>query len=293
MNKKLIAMGIGIGLLSGCANNPYGGQSGISKTGAGAGIGAAVGAGAGTLFGGNDWKNAGLGALAGAAVGAGIGYYMDKQEQEMQQSLQGTGIQVQRTAENTLTLNMPSNSSVNFAFARSDLNFDAQNALNSVAQVLTNYPDSQIMVTGHTDDVGSDADNQRLSEARATSVANYLAQRGVNPIRISKQGMGESQPKVPNTSDANRAINRRVEISIIANQNAGANQQPQQQQGYPQQQYPQQQGYPQQQYPQQQGYPQQQQPYQQYPQQQYPQQQQPYQQYPQQGYPQQTNPYYQ
>ena len=277
MNKKLIALGIGIGVLSGCATNPYTGQSGINKTGAGAGIGAAVGAGAGTLFGGNDWKNAGLGALAGAAVGAGIGYYMDKQEQEMQQSLQGTGIQVQRTAENTLTLNMPSNSSVNFAFAKSDLNFDAQNALNSVAQVLNNYPDSNLMVTGHTDDVGSDADNQRLSEARAISVANYLAQRGVNPIRIAKQGMGESQPKVPNTSDANRAINRRVEISIIANQNAGAGQQPQQQpQGYPQQQYPQQQ-----------------QPYQQqYPQQQYPQQQH-YQQYPPQGYPQQTTPYYQ
>ncbi|MCK9607160.1 MAG: OmpA family protein [Methylomonas sp.] len=284
MNKKLIALGVGIGLLSGCANAPYNGQSGISKTGAGAGIGAAVGAGAGTLFGGNDWKNAGLGALAGAAVGAGIGYYMDKQEQEMQQSLQGTGIQVQRTAENTLTLNMPSNSSVNFAFARSDLNFDAQNALNSVAQVLNNYPESNLMVTGHTDDIGSDADNQRLSEARALSVANYLAQRGVNPIRIAKQGMGESQPKVPNTSDANRAINRRVEISIIANQNAGANQQPQQQpQGNQQPQ-----SYPQQQYPQQQ------QPYQQYPQQQYPQQQQPYQQYPQQGYPQPTtNPYYQ
>ena len=314
MNKKLLAASIGFALLAGCTTNPYTGESSMSNLGKGAGIGAAVGAGAGTLFGGNDWKNAGLGALAGAAVGAGIGYYMDKQEQEMQQSLQGTGIQVQRTAENTLTLNMPSTSNVTFAFARSDLSYEAQNALNSVAQVLNNYPDSTIMVTGHTDDVGSDTDNQRLSEARATSVADYLAKRGVNPMRISKQGMGESQPKVPNTSDANRAINRRVEIAIMANQSAGANQQPQggyqqpqgsqQPQGYQQPGYQQQQGYQQpqsgyQQPYQQQGYPQQQYPQQSYPQQQYPQQgypqqypQQPQQPYQQPNYPQQSYPYY-
>lgn len=274
MNKKLIVLGIGIGMLAGCTTNPYTGESSISNAGKGAGIGAAVGAGAGTLFGGNDWKNAGFGALAGAAVGAGIGYYMDKQQEEMQQSLQGTGIEVQRTADNTLNLTMPSN--VTFAHDKADLTFEAQNALNSVSQVLNNYPDSRIAITGYTDDTGSDAYNQRLSEVRAASVANYLALHGVNPARMSQQGMGESSPKVPNTSDANRAINRRVELAIIANQNAGANQQPQQPQGGYQQPQ-QQQTYPQQQQPYQQGYPQQQ----------------PYQQgYPQQTYPQPTNPYY-
>jgi outer membrane protein OmpA-like peptidoglycan-associated protein len=278
MNTKLIALGIAIGMLAGCTTNPYTGESSISNSGKGAGIGAAVGAGAGTLFGGNDWKNAGFGALAGAAVGAGIGYYMDKQQEEMQQSLQGSGIEVQRTADNTLNLTMPSN--VTFAHDKADLTFEAQNALNSVSQVLNNYPDSQIVITGYTDDSGSDAYNLRLSQLRAASVANYLAQRGVNPVRMSQQGIGESSPKVPNSSDANRAINRRVELAIIANQNAGANQQPKQPQGYQQQQ-------PQQGYPQPQGgyqQPQQQQPYPQ---------QQPYQQgYPQQTYPQPTNPYY-
>jgi outer membrane protein OmpA-like peptidoglycan-associated protein len=285
MTKKILISGIIAALTTACANNPYTGQSGMSNLGKGAGIGAAVGAGAGTLFGGNDWKNAGLGALAGAAVGAGVGYYMDKQQEEMQQSLQGTGIEVQRTAENQLTLSMPSTSNVTFAFGKADLTPEAQNALDPVARVLTSYPESTISVTGHTDDVGSDADNQRLSEARATSVANFLGQRGVNRLRISQQGLGESSPKVPNTSDANRAINRRVELAINANQNAGAAPQQQQQQqtqpyqqpGYPQQNQPYQQGYPQQQsYPQQnqqyQGYPQQNQQYQQYPQQ-YPQQQ--------------------
>jgi outer membrane protein OmpA-like peptidoglycan-associated protein len=302
MNKKILVIAIGASLLGGCATDPYTGQQSMSNLGKGAGIGAAVGAGAGTLFGGNDLKNAGLGALAGAAVGAGIGYYMDKQQEEMQQSLQGTGIEVQRTAQNQLTLNMPSTSNVTFAFGKSDLTPEAQSALDPIAKVLTSYPDSTISVTGHTDDVGSDADNQRLSEARANSVANFMAQRGVNRLRISQQGMGESSPKVPNTSDANRAINRRVELAIKANENAGANQQPPQ--GYPQQQqypqggYPQQQqypqgGYPQQSYPQQQQYPQGG-----YPQQGYPQQQQ----YPQGGYPQQPsypqqpyqqpNPYY-
>lgn len=289
MKKKIVLIGVGATLLAGCATNPYTGQSEMANWGKGAGIGAAVGAGAGTLFGGNDLKNAGLGALAGAAVGAGIGYYMDKQQQEMQQSLQGTGIEVQRTADNQLNLNMPSTSNVTFAFGRADLTPEAQSALDSVARVLVNYPDSTIMVTGHTDDVGSDADNQRLSEARATSVARYLAQRGVNAIRISQQGMGESAPKVPNTGDANRAINRRVELAIRANENAGGNQQQPggypQQQGYPQQNYPQQ-GYPQQNYPQQ-GYPQQNYPQQNYPQQGYPQQNYPQQGYPQQNYPQQ------
>ena len=290
MHKPLLSIGIIAGLLAGCATDPYTGQSTMSNWGKGAGIGAAVGAGAGTLFGGNDLKNAGLGALAGAALGAGIGYYMDKQQEEMQQSLQGTGIEVQRTAQNQLTLSMPSTSNVTFAFGKADLTYEAQNALEPIARVLNNYPESTIAVTGHTDDVGSDADNQRLSEARATSVANFLAQRGVNRLRISQQGMGESSPKVPNTSDANRAINRRVELAIKANENAGAGQQGAPQQGYPQPQYPQQ-GYPQQQYPQQQ-YPLQGYPQQQYPQQPYPQQQYPQQPYPQQGYPQQPYPQY-
>lgn len=291
MNKNILVLAVAAAMLGGCATDPYTGQQSVSNLGKGAGIGAAVGAGAGTLFGGNDLKNAGLGALAGAAVGAGIGYYMDKQQQEMQQSLQGTGIEVQRTAENQLTLSMPSTSNVTFAFGKADLTPEAQSALEPIARVLTNYPESTISVTGHTDDVGSDADNQRLSESRANSVANFMVQRGVNRLRISQQGMGESSPKVPNTSDANRAINRRVELAIKANENAGAAQQPQggyqqPQQGYPQQQYPQG-GYQQPAYPQQ-GYPQQQ-----YPQQGYPQQpgyQQPGYQQP--SYPQQPNPYY-
>jgi len=213
----------------------------------GGGIGALAGAGAGALFGGNKLKNAGWGALAGGVVGAAVGAYMDHQEQEMQKSLQGTGIEVQRTAENTLNLTMPS--SITFGFDSANLTPQAQTALDSVAKVLNHYPDSSIKITGHTDDSGADNYNQKLSEQRAASVSGYLSQHGVNYARLATEGMGEKMPKFPNTNEANRAQNRRVELAIIANNNAGAGQQgaPQQQQGYPQQQsYPQQQGYPQQ-----------------------------------------------
>lgn len=260
---KLIAFGACAILLSACASNPYTGQSGMSNTAKGAGLGAVAGAGAGALFGGNKLKNAGWGALAGGALGAAVGAYMDNQEQEMQQSLQGTGIQVQRTAENTLNLTMPS--SITFGFDSATLTPQARSALDSVAKVLNQYPESTISITGHTDDIGSDSYNQKLSEERALSVSNYLSQHNVSYARLTTKGMGESMPKFPNTDEANRAQNRRVELAIIANNNAGG-QQPQQQQQYPQQGYPQQQQYPQQ------GYPQQQYPQQQYPQQGYPQQ---------------------
>ena len=162
MKKRLLVIGISSALLTACVTDPYTGESRVSTTAKGAGIGAAVGAGAGTLFGGNDLKNAGLGALAGGVVGAAVGAYMDKQEQEMQQSLQGTGIEVQRTAENTLNLTMPS--SITFGFDSANLTPQAQSALDSVANVLNQYPDSTINITGHTDDTGADNYNQKLSE---------------------------------------------------------------------------------------------------------------------------------
>lgn len=284
MKNKWIIPVVGSILLTACVTDPYTGQSRMSKTAMGTGVGAAVGAGAGTLFGGNDLANAGWGALAGGAVGAAVGAYMDHQEKEMRESLQGTGIEVQRTSENTLNLTMPS--SITFGFDSSELTPQAMSALDSVATVLNNYPDSKINVTGHTDDIGSESYNLKLSDQRASSVSNYLTQRGVNYARIAQQGMGKSMPKVPNTSEANRAQNRRVELAIVANQTAapqGGYPQQQPQNGSPQQ-YPQQQ-YPQQQYPQQQSYPPQGGYPQQYPQQQYPQQQS----YPpsQEGYPQQ------
>lgn len=245
MQKQIIPLAIASILLTACMTDPYTGQSSISNTAKGGGIGAAVGAGAGTLFGGNDLANAGWGALAGGVLGAAVGAYMDQQQQQMQQSLQGTGIEVQRTSENTLNLTLPE--SITFGFDSANLTPQAQSALDSVARVLNQYPESTINITGHTDDTGADNYNQKLSEQRAASVSAYLGQRGVNYARLHQQGMGERAPKYPNTNEQNRALNRRVEMAIVANPNAGA-QPGQNQGGYPQQQVPQQ-GNPQQTYP--------------------------------------------
>lgn len=258
MNKKIAVIGLNSLLLTACATDPYTGEYSMSNTAKGGAIGAAVGAGTGTLFGGNDLKNAGFGALAGGAVGAAVGAYMDRQQRQMEQSLQGTGIEVQRTAQNTLNLNMPS--SITFDLNSAHLTSAAQSSLDTVANVLNQYPDSAVTITGHTDDTGPDGYNQKLSEQRAASVSSYLTQRNVNYGRLRTQGLGETMPKYPNTSEANRAQNRRVELTIVANNTAGGQQTPQQQQNYPQQQgYPQQQqNYPQQSYPPQpQTYPQQ------------------------------------
>jgi outer membrane protein OmpA-like peptidoglycan-associated protein len=224
MKKLLILAGLSMAVLAACTTNPYTGQQSLSKTAMGAGLGAAVGAGTGTLFGGNDLKNAGWGALAGGLAGAAIGAYMDHQEQAMRQSLEGTGIEVQRTAENTVNLTMPSN--ITFAYNSADLTPQVQTALDSVARILNQYPATTINVTGHTDDIGSDNFNQTLSERRAASVATYLGSHGVNPARVSQQGMGERMPKVANVDEASRSQNRRVELAIKANEAAGAPTQP-------------------------------------------------------------------
>ncbi len=236
MKKRLLILWISPVLLTACITGPYKGESTISNAAKGGGSGAVAGAGAGTLFGGNDLKNAGTGALAGGAIGA----YMDSQQQEMQQSLQGTAIEVKRTAEDTLSLNMPS--SIAFAYNSATLTPQAQTALDFVAKVLNHYSDSKITIAGYTADTGSDGFNLKLSEQRAASVSTYLSLHNVDYTRLTQRVMGESMPELPNTSEANRAQNSCVELVIVADQNAGA-----QQGTTPQQQdYLQQQGNPQQ-----------------------------------------------
>lgn len=202
-------------LLVGCATtDPYSGETQRSKTGTGAAIGAAVGAAAGALSGSGSTSRrdrALIGAAVGAAAGAGVGAYMDRQEEQLRASTQGTGIEVDRRGDD-IVLNMPS--SVTFGFDSSELTTNARSALNDVSQVLQQYTDTRVNIAGHTDSTGNADYNQRLSERRAESVGNYLAQSGVSRSRLQMRGYGQTQPVASNDNEAGRAQNRRVEITL-------------------------------------------------------------------------------
>jgi outer membrane protein OmpA-like peptidoglycan-associated protein len=197
-----------------CITDPETGERRISKQAIGAGVGAVGGYLLGDLIGGRNDRaerliGAGVGVLAGAAVGA----YMDRQEQELRRRTAGTGVEVERQGDE-LVLTMPSG--ITFAYNRYDIQPQFQATLDQIAQTLTAYPQTLIDIYGHTDSTGSDAYNQTLSENRARSVANYLAGRGVQQVRMATQGFGETQLLAnPEQNEADRQANRRVEIRIV------------------------------------------------------------------------------
>jgi outer membrane protein OmpA-like peptidoglycan-associated protein len=183
------------------------------KTRKGAGYGAAAGAVIGLLTGGNDkFQAAMIGAAAGALAGGAVGYYMDKQEAKLREQMAGTGVDVVRNGD-TITLDVPGG--VTFAFDSSNLNSQFFPVLDKVAATLAEYDKTVIEVAGHTDSVGSDTYNQQLSERRADSVAAYLSSHGVERTRMVTIGAGEGHPVASNDTDAGRAQNRRVEITIV------------------------------------------------------------------------------
>ena len=202
-------------LVAGCATtDPYGGQTQRSSTAVGTGVGAAIGAAAGALSGDGSTSRrdrALIGAAVGAAAGAGVGAYMDRQEQQLRENLQGSRIEIDRRGDD-IVLNMPS--SVTFGFDSAELTSDARSALNEVANVLTQYTDTRVNIAGHTDSTGNADYNQRLSERRAESVGRYLSQNGVSSMRLNTLGYGATRPVASNDSEQGRAQNRRVEITL-------------------------------------------------------------------------------
>lgn len=193
--------------------NPYTEEKQTSKLAIGAGIGAASGAVIGliTADSKNRQRNALIGAGIGALAGGGIGYYMDVQEAKLRQRLRNSGVSVTRVG-NQIMLNMPGN--VTFDTNRAEINAGFYDVLNSVAVVLKEYEKTTVDVIGHTDSVGAEAYNQRLSENRARSVAEYLSGQGVMSARLLIAGMGEAQPIAANATPEGRAQNRRVNIQI-------------------------------------------------------------------------------
>ena len=183
------------------------------------GKGAAVGVGAGGLLGAGIGKLAGntaLGAVIGAAVGgaggAAIGKYMDKQAKEMEAKMEAA--KVERVGE---SIKVTFDSGLLFKVNSSDLSAKSKDELKKFSEVLNKYPDTNLSINGHTDDTGSNEMNQKLSERRAASVSSFLTSHNVAATRLTVTGFGETQPLVENTSDANRALNRRVEVIVNAN----------------------------------------------------------------------------
>lgn len=181
--------------------------------------GGAIGGVAGGLLGGVIGKQVGhtkggavIGAVVGGAAGAAIGNYMDKQAEEMK-TVQGA--QVERVGEG---LNVTFESGILFATNSSTLQPAAQANVAKLAEVLANYPDTNVLIAGHTDSSGSDAYNQKLSEQRAEAVSSKLIASGISPSRLKTIGYGESQPIASNDTAEGKAQNRRVEIAITANE---------------------------------------------------------------------------
>lgn len=210
--RNLIALSCAALLVAGCATNPQTGEREAGKTATYGGLGALAGAAVGALANKDDrGKGALIGAAIGGAAGAGYGYYVDKQEAQLRQSMQGTGVDVQRQGDQ-LSLVMPGN--ITFATNSADISGGFYTTLNNVANSLRQYDKSIIEVTGHTDSVGNYQYNMDLSQRRAQSVVNYLASQGVAYNRLTARGVGPSQPIADNNSDAGRAQNRRVEIKL-------------------------------------------------------------------------------
>ncbi|RRN80021.1 MULTISPECIES: OmpA family protein [Pseudoxanthomonas] len=201
---------------AGCqTTNPYTGEQQMNRTSKGALIGAGIGVAAGLLTGNSAVERrqhaligAGVGGLAGGAVGA----YQDRQQAALRAKLQGTGVSVTRNGDN-ITLNMPGN--VTFAFNSSNLDPQFYPVLSSVADVLKEYDKTVVEVAGHTDSIGSDEVNQRLSEQRASAVTQFLVAQGINSQRFITIGAGKRYPIASNDTEAGRAANRRVEITLV------------------------------------------------------------------------------
>jgi outer membrane protein OmpA-like peptidoglycan-associated protein len=210
MNKRTSVVLLGLWLVGCTTMDPYTREEKTSSATKGAAIGAAAGAVVGAIA--KDGKGAVVGAAVGALAGGGIGHYMDQQEVELRRELEGSGVSVTREGDQ-IRLNMPGN--VTFDTDQTNIRPEFQPVLDSVVKVANKFDQTTLRVAGHTDSVGSDSYNQRLSEHRALSVKDYLALRGVAPQRLTAVGYGESRPLASNSTVEGRAANRRVELDLV------------------------------------------------------------------------------
>ena len=195
-------------VLSACA--------GMSQKQRGAVIGATTGAAVGGVIGnqtGSTARGAIIGAIVGGAAGAIIGHQMDQQAKELEQNIPGATIQ--RVGEG---IAVTFASGILFPFNSTDILPDGRSNLQQLANSLEKYPNSDVLIVGHTDSVGTDAYNLDLSQRRALAASALLQSYGVPASRLHAVGKGESEPIQSNDTEEGRARNRRVEIAIYASE---------------------------------------------------------------------------
>ncbi len=207
MKKALLLCTVCALLLSACTTPG-------KRTAWGAAGGAAVGAAAGAIIshntGGKSGTGAIIGALTGAAAGGALGNYYDKQAKELAAIADvvksANGIQVYLKND------------ILFAVGSAELSAASLQTLTDLNRVLKKYPKNRIVVQGYTDSTGSVAINQKLSTARAKAVYDFLLGSGLKTLSITYVGFGASNPVASNDTEEGRAANRRVVLSITANE---------------------------------------------------------------------------
>ena len=198
---------LGLVQLTGCAS--------WNRKTKGAVVGAAAGGGVGAVIGkqtGSTARGAIIGAVVGGTVGAIIGHQMDQQAKEIQQNIPGAI--VTRVGEG---IAVTFASGLLYDFDSDAIKPTAAQNLSTLAASLDKYPNTDILIVGHTDNVGSDSYNQSLSQRRASSASNYLVSQGVTAGRLRATGRGETEPIASNDDESGRQLNRRIEVAIYAN----------------------------------------------------------------------------
>lgn len=204
----VVGLSAGALLLTGCEN--------MSERQKGTATGAGVGAVGGAVISAATGGKAGTGAVIGGAVGAIAGNLWSKRQEDrrkqLEQASQGTGVDVTRTPDNQLKLNVPND--VSFDTGSAAIKPQLRGVLDSFAGSLQGDPTAEVTIVGHTDSTGNAAINNPLSLERAQSVRDYLTARGVSGSRVQTAGRGDREPVASNSSESGRAQNRRVEIFI-------------------------------------------------------------------------------
>ena len=217
MKRNLISMLVAGALLAGCGDIPKPSDRPLENWEGGALIGAGIGAVVGAVAYSKDrTKGAVLGAVGGGLAGGAVGAYMDSQKKDLEKNLakeiQAGQAKVESMPDHVVRITMTNQTAFDTNSSTIKPGFDS--TMDKLADVVVRYGKTTLVVVGHTDNVGSDSYNQKLSERRAAAVAQYFEGRRVNPVRLSVSGKGESSPVASNASEAGRQQNRRVEIYV-------------------------------------------------------------------------------